>query len=332
MFSGSSGVSTPLSGINPGGGRRSSLTFSPKRSFEASNTSGGEDSSRKTSFVSKTTVFLDDAARPKEVEGILNMNDNSSSRVLKFDSSSLPTSPTSDEPSSILKRKGSMNSSKGTASPNGSFDMEPASASGGSSGRPRKRSILKHDLPDEDTSVMIVDEVKPRRGVLKKDSSYDDGLRPILKNPEDYVPPVVEAAAAATSSNYIMNESVSSTSSEDLENLLDQNNRGFVDVVIDPVPKDVPMDAGTSSEEELKLMMQNSPRKASLTHHGPRQPVIPPSSVKISADGNLAGKLQMLSGQAEAKLRQIAAAEAQEAVAVVRAHDAAKPPVTPEKR
>ena len=46
-----------------------------------------------------------------------------------------------------------------------------------------------------------------------------------------------------------------------------------------------------------------SPRKSSL---GPRLPVIPPSSVKITPDGNLACKLEALSGQAEAKIKEIA--------------------------
>ena len=33
--------------------------------------------------------------------------------------------------------------------------------------------------------------------------------------------------------------------------------------------------------------------------------MIPPSSVKITSDGNLAGKLEALSGQAEAKIKKM---------------------------
>ena len=100
LFSGSSGVSTPLSQ-----GRRSSLTFSPKRNVAEVTTSASNDENKKASFVTKTTVFLDQSAEPVE-------------RV-KFDSTSLPTSPTSEDGPSfsssgggILKRKGSMGSNR----------------------------------------------------------------------------------------------------------------------------------------------------------------------------------------------------------------------------
>ena len=102
LFSGTSGVSTPLSQ-----GRRSSLTFSPKRNVaEVSQPSASNEAeNKKASFVTKTTVFLDQSAEPVE-------------RV-KFDSSSLPTSPTSEDGPSftssgggILKRKGSMGSNR----------------------------------------------------------------------------------------------------------------------------------------------------------------------------------------------------------------------------
>ena len=99
----------------------------------------------------------------------------------------------------------------------------------------------------------------------------------------------------------------STTSSEDLENLIDQSNRGFVNVNIDPLPKS--MDESNSSASEEDIVRVPSPRKSSL---GPRLPVIPPSSVKITSDGNLACKLEVLSGQAEAKLKQMAEAEAKE--------------------
>jgi hypothetical protein len=191
--------------------------------------------------------------------------------------------------------------------------------------RTRKRSILKYDSFEvaDDTLVFMNEDHRPRRGVLKKDSSYDETLRPILKNTgSDY-----ESAVASMRLSKVcqMNESVSSTSSEDLESLLDQNNRGFVDVVIDPVPKSVEQ-SSTSEDEDVNHHYIPSPRKASL---GPRLPVIPPSSVKISADGNLAGKLQVLSGQAEAKMKQMAEAEAYES-AIIAASVASKPPT--EKR
>ena len=99
-----------------------------------------------------------------------------------------------------------------------------------------------------------------------------------------------------------MNDSASSTSSEDLENIIDANNRGFVDVVIDPVPNP----ECSSSDDQILIP---SPRKSSL---GPRLPVIPPSSVKITSEGNLACKLEALSGQAEAKLKQMAELEQQQ--------------------
>ena len=161
----------------------------------------------------------------------------------------------------------------------------------------RKRSILKYDSFEvADDSPNNGDEQRPRRGVLKKDSSYDDTLRPILKYP------LTSETIVTVPKNH---ESMSSTtSSEDLENLIDQSNRGFVNVNIDPLPKSVDESNSSESEDMIKIP---SPRKSSL---GPRLPVIPPSSVKITPDGNLACKLEALSGQAEAKLKQMAEAEA----------------------
>ena len=94
------------------------------------------------------------------------------------------------------------------------------------------------------------------------------------------------------------------------------NNRGFVDVVIDPLPKSVQQ--SSEDEENVDHILVPSPRKSSL---GPRLPVIPPSSVKITSDGNLAGKLEALTGQAEAKLKQMALEEQQQS----------KPPLNPVK-
>ena len=295
VFSGSSGVSTPLS--NPSASaRRSSLTFSPKRNvdLEAATVSASEAAGspvRKASFVSKTTVFVE----PKK-----SLNLELETERVKFDSSSLPTSPTAEDgppvassiSGGILKRKGSMGSRQ---PPKFNEDKD----------RVRKRSILKHDFEaTEDTK----DDSRPRRGVLKKDSSYDDTLKPILKHTN---------LSVDLTPNAQLHESASSTSSEDLENLIDGNNRGFVDVVIDPLPKSV----HESSEDEENFDIAQkvpSPRKSSL---GPRLPVIPPSSVKITSDGNLACKLEALTGQAEAKLKQMALEEQQQS----------KPPLNPMK-
>jgi hypothetical protein len=51
----------------------------------------------------------------------------------------------------------------------------------GAGNAPKKRSILKHD------SLELISDVGRIRGVLKKDSSYDDGYRSrsILKNNVD---------------------------------------------------------------------------------------------------------------------------------------------------
>ena len=317
VFSGSSGVSTPLSKEGSSSApRRSSLTFSPKRNVEIEASAGGcpqpleaaNSPVRKASFVSKTTVFVE----PKKSLNLEHL-ENQAERV-KFDSSSLPTSPTSEDgpliaasnsgvsPGGILKRKGSM----GSRQPPKFEDENPSS-------RVRKRSILKHDFIEASEATEADQEwQRPRRGVLKKDSSYDDTLKPILKNPSEpqmhHKSQILEGGGAA-----------SSTSSEDLENLIDGNNRGFVDVVIDPVPKSVK----DSSEDESEIQHEvkiPSPRKSSL---GPRLPVIPPSSVKITSDGNLAGKLEALTGQAEAKLKQMALEEQRD--------QQAKPPLNPIK-
>ena len=261
----------------------------------ASASASNEDTSKRPAFVTKTTVFLDQQNISSNPESIVER--------VKFDSSSLPTSPTSEDgPSSlltssggggILKRKGSMGSRQAPK-------QDEASTS--SAANARKRSILKYDSFEvaDDSPVLGDDQLRPRRGVLKKDSSYDDTLKPIIKYPL-----VSETIVTVPKSG---NESMSSTtSSEDLENLIDQSNRGFVNVNIDPLPKS--MDESNSSASEEDIVRVPSPRKSSL---GPRLPVIPPSSVKITSDGNLACKLEVLSGQAEAKLKQMAEAEAKE--------------------
>ena len=61
-----------------------------------------------------------------------------------------------------------------------------------------------------------------RRGVLKKDSSYDDTLRPILKNNPERAQSSTDTIPILQGSK--LNDSagaLSSTSSEDLENFID---------------------------------------------------------------------------------------------------------------
>ena len=115
-------MSTPLSNSN----RRSSLTFSPKRSVSNEDQAGSSPNQtatnsveRKTSFVTKTTVFLEperkksnagvSSSNPAGAAGHLNLEipDLNSERV-KFDSSSLPTSPTSEEISTTSSVGGGM--------------------------------------------------------------------------------------------------------------------------------------------------------------------------------------------------------------------------------
>ena len=134
-FLGSSGVSTPLSNSN----RRSSLTFSPKRSVSnedqgsSPNQTATNSVERKTSFVTKTTVFLEperkrsnagvSGSNPAGAAGHLNLEipDLNSERV-KFDSSSLPTSPTSEE----ISTTSSVGGGKVEKSFKGSLDSIPS--------------------------------------------------------------------------------------------------------------------------------------------------------------------------------------------------------------
>jgi hypothetical protein len=118
-----------------------------------------------------------------------------------------------------------------------------------------------------------------------------------------------------------------------LDSLLGAN-RAFSGVVIDPVPagvrkssdgdrndsrqhsddSDLEESSPPSSRQqqqqqqhcEAQQNWRSSPvksRKSSLVH--PRQPVIPLSSVKISADGNLADQLECLADRAEAELKKL---------------------------
>ena len=97
-------------------------------------------------------------------------------------------------------------------------------SSSGSSAAPSSSTVESADADQQQAPAR-----SSRRGVLKKDSSYDDTLRPILKNnPSGY-----QSASESTSilQNSKLNDSsgaLSSTSSEDLENFIDSNNCCFV--------------------------------------------------------------------------------------------------------
>jgi len=230
---------------------------------------------------------------------------------------------------SSLRRRGSAGRREAFAN-----DKESA-GSGGVVGAPqRKRSILKYEsLENEDATTSMTESVGESRlrGVLKKDSSYDEGLKPILKNvdtSEDF--PTVTTGGVTTispppppSSTSTSSTSSPSSSSEDLAKVCGgrSRRRAFSDVIIDPIPASLlnrgedanegsrdceeQQKAGTSPREIFSPSQSRYPsRKASLKD---RQPVIPPESVKISSDDrDLVEKLQRLTQEAEAiKLRQM---------------------------
>ena len=98
-------------------------------------------------------------------------------------------------------------------------------SSSGSSAAPSTSAVESADLADQQQAPAR----SSRRGVLKKDSSYDDTLRPILKNNPSGNQSASESMSILQNSK--LNDSsgaLSSTSSEDLENFIDANNRGFV--------------------------------------------------------------------------------------------------------
>ncbi len=180
----------------------------------------------------------------------------------------------------------------------------------------RKRSILKHDSFDSSSASASAASAPSGpdssvqghqgrlRGVLKKDSSYDEGLKPILKNVDDSseIPVGTPLAPAPPSS------SSASSSSEDIA-----ANRPFSDVIIDPIPGRRSSEAAAAAAlAEDPLPAPPPPVPSTTPHHSrkaslkDRQPVIPPSSVKISSDDrDLADKLQRLALEAEAiRMRQ----------------------------
>ena len=97
-----------------------------------------------------------------------------------------------------------------------------------------------------------------------------------------------------------------SASSEDLEELgLAPRNSAFSDVIIDPIPRAANMFSGSGStlNSPVKSSASTSCSRKTSTNLQTRQPVISPSSVKISADGNLANKLQYLTDTAEQTIK-----------------------------
>ena len=97
-------------------------------------------------------------------------------------------------------------------------------SSSGSSAAPSTSAVESADADQQQAPAR-----SSRRGVLKKDSSYDDTLRPILKNNPSGNQSASESMSILQNSK--LNDSsgaLSSTSSEDLENFIDANNRGFV--------------------------------------------------------------------------------------------------------
>lgn len=236
-----------------------------------------------------------------------------------------PPAPTSG---GILRRKGSA-----TRRDLADFFAEKANrdapnpSAGGAIGQ-RKRSILKYDSFDSTadagasqaaavgSSGSVAGGGSGRlRGVLKKDSSYDEGLRPILKHSDETGKAETTAAAASSSVSPVIpvppppeSASSASSSSEDIS----KTNRAFSDVVIDPIPGsgrrsseavDLPASVGAAAPTPSPCTSSHHSRKASLKE---RQPMIPPSSVKISSDDrDLAEKLQQLASEADAiRLRQ----------------------------
>jgi hypothetical protein len=183
----------------------------------------------------------------------------------------------------ILKRKGSYRSQRDSSE---SDAILPTAALP----HPRKRSILKHDSFETPERL---------RGVLKKDSSYDEALRPILKNLESGAEDTTAVAVSTTSTTLKAATTPSSSSSEDLS---PGSGAPFSDVVIDPIPgakKDV-LAASSSMQQQQQLSSSSSARKHSLKD---RHPVVLPYNVSISSDDrNLANKLEQLALEAEAIL------------------------------
>ena len=167
--------------------------------------------------------------------------------------------------------------------PNFISDLEQNQPQSSPINQVRKRSILKHGDSFDSSQLHHFNGHSENRlkGVLKKDSSYDETLKPILKNqPLDQ--PILPSEPTVSSPS-------STSSSEDLKNT------PFSDVVIDPIPgSKSPIPSSSTPVRKASLKRD---RKPSLKD---RQPVIPPSSVKLSSDDrDLADKLEKLAVEAE---------------------------------
>ena len=133
-------------------------------------------------------------------------------------------------------------------------------------------------LDDEDNSDT---KISP----LEDENQEDEEIRQIFGN-----------SAVLTNEVESENENISS---EELEEFgLVQTNSAFNDVIIDPIPGSSNVYNNSGNVLNSPIKTSTSSRKTSANLHS-RQPVISPSSVKISADGNLADKLQHLTNTAE---------------------------------
>jgi len=129
-----------------------------------------------------------------------------------------------------------------------------------------KKSILKYDSVDESflTSILKTDSLDDPAS-----KSSEGPARGVLKKDPSY--------ERSVSNPPLHRRHSSSSSNDDVA-------RSFTDVVIDPIPGQ-----GRKSAPETPVKRGG----------GSRTPVIPPSSVRMTADGDLAGKLAKLSTQAD---------------------------------
>ena len=137
--------------------------------------------------------------------------------------------------------------------------------------------------------------------VINDDENFENKLSPLEdENLEDEeIRQIFGGKIFGSTAKEFENKS-SRSSSEDLEELgLVSTNSAFNDVIIDPIPGATNIFTGSGSALNSPIRTAtSSSRKTSLAMMA-RQPVISPSSVKISADGNLADKLQVLSETAD---------------------------------
>ena len=236
----------------------------------------------------------------------------SSDSVVKAASSDTTPASVTPPTTGILKRKDSSTSHHARGGPAHLAIVEP-DLDGVPHPHARKRSILRYDSFDAPESVINhsahphTTSISSRlRGVLKKDSSYDEGLRPILKYQDDH------AVATSEVKRELVLKAPSTPSSSSAEDLSKNNPQSFCGVVIDPVPhvQNIQVEeecsdeglkfASVSNEDEFEPRRSStgSSRKASLIKE--RSSLIPPSSIKLSSDDrDLAAKLEKVAVKAE---------------------------------